>query len=79
MAAVAMDWHSTGVEEVDTVHHISDESVPTGAGLYHQNDRQSDLQLAQLAGCLQLLNLDARVVEIVHLAETESHACLKKR
>ena len=79
MAAVAMDWHSTAVEEVDAVHHISDESVPADAGLYHQNDYQSDLQPTQLAGCLRLRNVDAHVVGMVHLAETESHACLKKR
>ena len=42
MAAVAMDWHSTAVEEVDAVHHICDVSKPTGAGLHHQNDYQTD-------------------------------------
>ena len=74
---VAMDWHSIAVEGVDAVHHIFYESVPTGAGLYHQNDHQTDLQPDQLAGCLGLRNVDAHVVGIAHLAE--SHASLKKR
>ena len=44
MAAVAMDWDSTAVEEEDAVHHICDASKPTGAGLHHQNGHQTDLK-----------------------------------
>ena len=77
MAAVAMDWDSTAVEEVDAVRHICGTSKPTGAGLHHQNGHQTDLKPDQLAGCLRPQNGGAHVVGIVHLAQT--HACLKKR